>query len=212
MSQGMVLFRLLAGVVAAGALAAPGVAEIRGPLPRPSPAGEVCGEPALLGTPEPVIAGEGGCGVAAPVRLSSAAGVALEPPAVMACETARALAAWMEAGPSPVFAEAGERLEAVTVVDAYSCRNRNRAEAGKLSEHALGHAVDIGGFRLEGGAVVMVREGWELGRARFGAAPYPRRGLRAVRHGARPRGELRSTPTICTSTWRRGRSGTVVAQ
>lgn len=154
-------FRIFAGFVVAGALSVACLAE-EPPRPRPLPpqAGALCGDPALIGAPEPAIVAEGGCGVAAPVRLASVAGVALEPPALVSCATAQALAVWMRAGPSRVFAAAGERLEAVTVLDAYSCRNRNRAETGKLSEHALGNAIDIGGFLLEGGGVVTVRDGW----------------------------------------------------
>ena len=154
----MCQFRFSAGVAAA-VLAAPINAEAP-PPPRPIAPQEVCGDPALVGTRMPAIVGEGGCGVAAPVRLSAAAGVTLAPPAVMACATARALADWLEAGAAPAFAERGARLDAVTVVDAYSCRNRNRAEDGELSEHALGGAIDIAGFRLDDGVTVTVLEGW----------------------------------------------------
>ena len=108
----------------------------------------------------PAIAGESGCGVDAPVRLGSAAGVALEPPAVVACETGRAMIAWLKGAAIPVFADKGADLQALVVADAYSCRNRNRASKGKLSEHALGHAIDIGAFRLRDGRTVTVREGW----------------------------------------------------
>jgi hypothetical protein len=127
------------------------------PPPRPRPVVEVCGDPALVGTPIPAIADEGGCGIAAPVSLAVASGVALEPPATVACATARALGAWLEDGGKAAFA-AG--LEAIAILDAYSCRNRNRAEDGELSEHALGNAIDIAGFRLGDGTTVTVREGW----------------------------------------------------
>jgi hypothetical protein len=143
----------VAGFVAAF-LGMPAIAEAP-PPPRPSPASEVCGDPVLAGTQLPAIVEEGGCGIAAPVSLAAAAGVALEPPATVACGTARALGAWLEG--SAAFA-AG--LEAIVVVDAYSCRNRNRAEDGELSEHALGNGIDIAGFRLGDGTIVTVREGW----------------------------------------------------
>jgi hypothetical protein len=134
------------------------------PLPRPKPEGEVCGDSALVGTTLPAVTGEGGCGIGTPVRLSAAAGVGLEPPATVACEAARALAEWLREGPGANFAALGQRLEAVTIVDAYSCRNRNRASTGKLSEHAFGRAVDVGGFRLGDGTRVTVREGWTAPR------------------------------------------------
>jgi hypothetical protein len=95
------------------------------------------------------------------VRLDAVAGVAVEPPAVVTCATARALKGWLRVGPEASFAALGRRLEAVTVADAYSCRNRNRSASSKLSEHAFGRAIDVSGFRLDDGTVVTVREGWE---------------------------------------------------
>ena len=120
----------------------------------------ICVDPGLIGTCLPPIAGEGGCGIGMPVSLAKAAGVALEPPAVVACTTARALGSWLERAAAPAFADRGARLEAIAIVDAYSCRNRNRAREGELSEHALGGAIDIGGFRLADGATVTVLDGW----------------------------------------------------
>jgi hypothetical protein len=124
--------------------------------PQPQPPGEVCGDARLVGTEVAPIVGEGECGVAAPVLLSSAAGVALEPPATVGCATAAALAGWLD-GVKPAF-PAG--LAAVTVVDAYSCRNRNRTRDGKLSEHALGNAIDIAAFRRGDRTAVTVLDGW----------------------------------------------------
>ena len=143
----------------AALLAAPLAAEAP-PRPRPAPEGEVCGDPALVGAAVAAIAGGGGCGVAAPVRISAAAGVGLEPPVIVTCATARTLAAWLGGDAVPAFSAKGAGLEALEVVDGYACRNRNRAATGKISEHARGRAIDIGGFRLGDGTVVTVREGW----------------------------------------------------
>jgi hypothetical protein len=149
--------------VALTAVAAAPAADPR-PLPRPAPAGEVCGEAGLLGVALPPVDGEGACGIAAPVRLEAAAGVAVEPPATVECGTARALAEWLEAGPVAGFAALGERVEAVTVIDAYSCRPRNREAGEKLSEHAFGRAIDVSGFRLGDGTVVTVAGDWRGSR------------------------------------------------
>jgi hypothetical protein len=135
-------------------------------LARPHASGAVCGGAELVGVALPRRDGEGACGIAAPVRLEAAAGVAVEPPAVVACEAARALADWLAEGAKPEFAAAGEELAAVTVVDAYSCRGVNREAGAKLSEHAFGRAIDISGFRLGDGSTVTVLEGW--GEARWG--------------------------------------------
>jgi hypothetical protein len=156
------MLRILSVSLAAALLAAH-VAEGQPPLPRPKPVGEVCGDPALVGSSLPAVSDAGACGIEAPVRLSTAAGVALEPPATVACAAGHALADWLRDGPAAGFAARGRRLEAVTVLDAYSCRNRNRAATGKLSEHAFGRAIDIGAFRLDDGTVVTVGDGWTSG-------------------------------------------------
>lgn len=131
------------------------------PPPRPQPVGAVCGSQLLTGRPLSPIKGEGECGVADPVELQSAAGVALVPPPTISCDTARALATWLQLGPKSSFAARGQRLDALVVVDAYSCRNRNRARDGKLSEHAFGHAIDIAGFTLADGSTVTMLDGWK---------------------------------------------------
>jgi hypothetical protein len=147
-------------LTAAAALIAVAAAADDGPPPaRPLPLGEICGDPALLGQSLPPVTEAGGCGIPAPVRLSAAAGVALEPPPTLDCQAARALVDWL-AAIAPVLAETGAEVAAITVIDAYSCRNRNRATDGKLSEHAFGRAIDIAGLRLDDDRVVTVRDGW----------------------------------------------------
>lgn len=144
--------------------------------PHPEQGQTLCGLPALHGESLPVIVGDGECGVEAPVLLVSAANVALDPPAVVSCETGRALASWLQDAAIPGFAAAGADLRELSVADAYSCRNRNRAASGKLSEHAKGNAIDIGAFRLDGDRAVTVLKGWNtpdwgptLSRLRQGA-------------------------------------------
>jgi Extensin-like protein C-terminus len=124
------------------------------------PVGVVCADPALVGVSLPSVVEENGCGMPTPIQLSAAAGVTLEPPGTITCEAGRAFAKWLRNGPVASFAALGQRLSVVTVVDAYSCRNRNRSANGKLSEHAFGRAIDIGGFRLGDGTIVTVDEGW----------------------------------------------------
>jgi hypothetical protein len=149
----------LAVLLVAVVLAAPAASD-EPPPARPPPAAGICGDPRLVGRSLPAISDGGGCGIARPVSVTAAAGVALDPPAVVNCGLARALATWLERALKPGFADKGARVEAVAVVDAYSCRNRNRAEEGELSEHALGGAIDVGGFRLDDGTTVTVLEGW----------------------------------------------------
>lgn len=135
------------------------------PMPRPkaavaAPEGAVCGDPTLRGVALAPIDGDGPCGVGEPVRLSAADGIALDPPATVDCTAARALSVWLRRGPVATFARQGAAVRGIVVVDAYSCRNRNRAASGKLSEHAFGRAIDIAGFELRDGRTVTVRDGW----------------------------------------------------
>lgn len=156
-------------------LAAPGKAQ----EPRPEPRaldGAICGDPAILGAEMPPIAGEGGCGMARPVRVSSVSGVALSPQPTITCGTARALRTWVDAAAKPELARDGGRLTGLDIAADYVCRNVNRAEEGDLSEHARGRAIDISAFRLADGRVVTVLEDW-------GSRPWGR-ALRQIRADA----------------------------
>lgn len=138
-------------------LAWPAAAE--GPLPRPPAPGPICDTDALVGTRLPEIEGPDGCGVAAPVEVAFASGVALDPPAVMSCGAARALRAWLDTGAKPAVAATGGRLVALQVAGAYVCRSRNGQPGAKLSEHGRGRAVDVAALRLAGGGAVTVGAG-----------------------------------------------------
>lgn len=119
----------------------------------------ICDDPALVGQPLAPVT-EDDCGIAAPVRVTQASGIALDPPARLDCTAARPLAVWLRRGPQASFARRGAHVEAVVVADSYSCRNRNRVATAKRSEHAYGRAIDIAAFRLRDGRTVTVREGW----------------------------------------------------
>lgn len=134
--------------------AAPGAAER--PLPRPPGAGPVCGADALVGVPMRTITQAGGCGVGEPVELRSVSGVALDPPAVVACDTADALRTWLDDDVKPAAAAAGGQLVSLGVAAGYACRGRNGIPGAKLSEHGLGRAVDVSAFRLSDGTVAGV--------------------------------------------------------
>ncbi|TDL78108.1 extensin [Palleronia sediminis] len=99
------------------------------------------------------------CGIANPVEVAEILpGVALRPDAVMRCETARALAEWVSVTVAPAARLAGDYgdLSAIDHGSTYVCRARGGVASGKLSEHAFGNAIDVMGFRFEGGGALAV--------------------------------------------------------
>ena len=99
----------------------------------------------------------GACGIEAPVAVSGLAhGVEVSPTVTMTCEGAEMLARWVgEAVGAVAQAELGGTVSRVGAADSYSCRNRNQAASGRMSEHALGHAVDIASLTIAGRIVPM---------------------------------------------------------
>lgn len=92
----------------------------------PTAAGTVCGDPRIAGTRIAPIRGPGQCGIASPVRVTAVAGVQLDPPATIACETAAALADWVGGTVAPTAQRTlGARLSALKIAASYSCRPRN---------------------------------------------------------------------------------------
>jgi hypothetical protein len=99
------------------------------------------------------VRGENGCGIQAPYSISQIIrGVSLSPASQLRCPTALALARWMDG----VVVPAAEALpDAVTLArlnhgSTYVCRRRNNSATGKMSEHAIGNAIDIMSFEFKG--------------------------------------------------------------
>jgi hypothetical protein len=89
-----------------------------------------------------------GCGIEAPVRLSAivlANGdkVVLSPPAVIRASLAATIADWVRDDLEPAIAYKGDRLAQIREIDAYQCRSRDHIAGAKLSEHAIGNAMDL---------------------------------------------------------------------
>lgn len=127
--------------------------------------GSVCGDIDLQGDSIGNVAGAGACGVPNAVKVRSVSGVALSTPAIMNCETAKALKTWVDDGVIPAFKRRGKVVE-LKVAAHYSCRTRNNKPGAKLSEHAKGNAIDISGFTMKDGQVYTVEESWWRGRGK----------------------------------------------
>lgn len=128
----------------------------------------LCGDPRLQGRRLQRIGSGAGCGIAAPVSLTAVAGVRLTPAATVNCDTARALADWVESSVRPAAeAHKGSRVVGLDVAASYACRRVNNRPSGKLSEHSIGNAVDISGFRLADGRHVSLLTGWRSDSGAF---------------------------------------------
>lgn len=122
--------------------------------------GSVCGDLALQGVTLGSVPGPGSCGFSDAVEVRSIAGVTLSTPARIDCTTAVQLRRWVEQAAIPQFRDVGGGLARIDVMGAYSCRTRNNVPGARLSEHAFGRAIDIGGFRMRDGTRVTLLQGW----------------------------------------------------
>lgn len=158
----------------AGPAAPPGPATPPKPLPPPAPealreddfAYSACRlELFLLGATVTEVAPvtdaqQRDCGIARPVRVDRILpGVAVESDAVLRCDTARALARWMDRVVLPAAGHlaGAPRVTGIVPGSAYQCRPVvGDGGAPRLSEHATGNAIDIAGFRLDDGTTLAV--------------------------------------------------------
>jgi hypothetical protein len=104
-----------------------------------------------------------GCGWSNSVRLVSAGGVRASF-GQLTCETAVALALWLEHEVQPLAQEhLGQRVVAVQSFGSYACRNIRGSPLWRhvRSQHATANAADIKGFTLADGRVISVRGHWK---------------------------------------------------
>lgn len=103
----------------------------------------------------------GGCGIAYPLKVSAVAGVKIIPPATLNCAMVRSLDRWFKQDVQPIASRSlHSRVIAVEDAASYSCRLRNGASVGKISEHAFGNAMDIGNFTFSNRVEVSVAGEW----------------------------------------------------
>jgi hypothetical protein len=106
---------------------------------------------------DPIRDEDGICGIEKPVAVTQPLpGVVLSDPSPMRCQAALALSHWLKDTVQPTLALAlpDQKLTGVRNAPAYTCRKRNGAETGKISEHARGNAIDIIGLDLSKGELV----------------------------------------------------------
>jgi hypothetical protein len=106
-----------------------------------------------------------GCGVRNAWKIHAIHGVKLSQPAIINCAMANVMSRWVSDIMQPAAADRfGERVVEITVPSAYACRPRNNMRGARLSEHGLGNALDVSGFRFADGEYLSVEQGWFASR------------------------------------------------
>ena len=112
------------------------------------------------------IDGPGVCGLTQPFLVGALDDdhVQLDTVATLDCPMIAALDEWIEKVVQPTAqARFGQPIAQIDTMGSYSCRGMNGQAGAKISEHAFGNAIDIGGFRLADGRRITVVRDWTQG-------------------------------------------------
>jgi len=112
---------------------------------------------------EPVRKGK--CGTPAMAEVSALetpdGTITFRPAVELNCAMVVALSRWLGDHVQPAAKRmVGAPLKRLTGVGGYSCRNRNGARSGRLSEHAFGNAFDVARFEFANGRRFSVKGAW----------------------------------------------------
>ena len=116
--------------------------------------------------PAAEISGPGICGLQHPFKVAALAGgsVTLNSDATLGCPMLPALDAWIAGVVQPAAqARLGASIVGISPMGSYGCRSIDNQRGARLSEHAFGNALDIGGFRLSDGREISVVRDWKQG-------------------------------------------------
>ncbi|WP_162142446.1 extensin-like domain-containing protein [Cucumibacter marinus] len=133
---------------------------------KPAPHRQAC--PAMLSGLIDAQAGmpitEGACAITTPLTLTGVrtvgGDVRLSGGPVLGCAMATETAQWLKELDRYARAALGSRIAEMATGPGYVCRRRNNADAGKVSEHGFGNALDISGFVFEDGTRISVLTDW----------------------------------------------------
>jgi hypothetical protein len=116
--------------------------------------------------PASEIDGPGICGMTKPFKVTALQNgeVAFNATSTLDCQMIAALDEWLAQTVQPIAeARFGQRVAQINSMGAYSCRGLNGSSRGRLSEHAFGNALDIGGFVLADGRSISIMRDWTRG-------------------------------------------------
>jgi Extensin-like protein C-terminus len=112
------------------------------------------------------IDGPGICGLTRPFKVSALLDGAVRFNSVytLDCPMISALNGWLTEVVQPAAqARFGVPVVEIDSMGAYICRSMNNQWGARLSEHAFGNALDVGGFRLADGRQITVVHDWTRG-------------------------------------------------
>ncbi len=112
------------------------------------------------------INGPGICGLTRPLRVTALAdgAVGFNEAYTLDCPMIATLNAWLREVVQPeAQARFGQYVVEIVSMGAYACRGMNGNPYGRISEHAFGNALDIGGFRLADGREISIVRDWTRG-------------------------------------------------
>ena len=116
--------------------------------------------------PAKSIDGPGICGLEHPFKVTALDGgsVALNAVQTIGCPLTAALDQWVHDVVQPIaMARFGQPVIQINSMGSFSCRSIDNLRGAKLSEHAFGNAIDIGGFKLADGHSIVVVKAWTRG-------------------------------------------------
>ena len=121
-------------------------------------------QPSSFVVPASPIDGPGICGLEHPFKVTALAGgtVSLNATQTIGCPLTAALDQWIHDFVQPAAqARFGEAIVRINSLGSFSCRPIDNKMNEKLSEHAFGNAIDIGGFVLADGRQLSFGRDWE---------------------------------------------------
>ena len=106
--------------------------------------------------------GNGGlCAIETPVTMTGAT-AALSQPATLGCPLATRFDDFEREVLQPLAIRYfGQSVKRIHHYGAYACRNQRGRNPDRLSQHALGRAIDVSGFELEDGRIIRVARDWD---------------------------------------------------
>ncbi|MGH6770314.1 MAG: extensin family protein, partial [Xanthobacteraceae bacterium] len=97
----------------------------------------------------------------APRVTGSTAAISIKPAATLACPMVAAVDEWLATTVQPAALRwFNQPVAEIRQISAYSCRGMNGNPRARISEHAVGNALDIASFTLADGRRITVKGGW----------------------------------------------------